>query len=118
MPRHVNLRASLVVDVGTLPQQVVNISRYRLLIADDGGGAKNDGVAWDDLNEPVIAIGDLGQRRRWFTLAAGADDDELTWWDAHNVFYRHQCTYRHAQVTQLDCHLCIIDHRATYQRNF
>src|SRR5262249_13122267 len=98
--------------------EVIDIARDGALIADDRRRAKHDGIARLNLHQPMIAVGDTGQRRGWLALASSADNRQLVSWHMANVLRTNQHASGNAQIAQLYRHLHIVDHRATHQRHF
>src|SRR5262249_21658302 len=104
MPRYVHLRTPLIVHICTLAEQIIDVTRNRLFVADYRRRAEYHHVTVYHLNKPMIAIGDLGKRRGWLTLATSADDNKLAWRYTGDIRGRNQYAGRHAQIPQLDRH--------------
>ena len=76
--RDVGVLDGVVVDVGPGLEEVVDRAGHVLLVAGDGAGADDDGVAGLDLHEAMVAVGHAGQTGHRLALGAGRGDHDLS----------------------------------------
>src|SRR5579883_2133064 len=108
---------ALIKHVRSLPEQAVDGAVYHFLVARHGRRGQYYRVARHYTNLPVVLVSDTRQGRGWLSLASRTDDDHLLWMKLVNILHANDHPFGDIQVTQINCHLDVVDHTATGQRN-
>ena len=112
MARDVGVLDGVVVDVGAGLEEVVDRPRHVLLVAGDRAGADDDGIAWLDLDEAMVAVGHSGQAGHRLALGAGRGDHDLVGGRGADLILAHDLARSVRQVAEIGGDAEVLLHRA------
>src|SRR5260370_1455810 len=115
--RNMYIGDSLVVHVGPLAEKVVDRAADHFLIARHWGSREDNRIVRLDTHQAMILVSNARKSRGWLSLAAGTDDDHALGRELVNVFGADERGLGNVQVSQVYCHLHVVDHTASNKRH-
>src|SRR5438132_13822251 len=108
---------SLVLPVSPLAEKVVCRAADHFLIARHWGSGEDNRIVRLDTHQAMILVSNARESRGWLSLAAGTDDDHALRRELTNVFGANERGLGNVQVSQVYCHLHVVDYTASNKRH-
>src|SRR5690242_16080289 len=115
--RYMYIRDALVEDFRPLPEQTIDCTMHHFLVARYGCSRQDHCISRLDTYQAMILVSYTREGRSRFTLASCTHNHNLLRFELIDILSANNHPFRHIEITQFNCHLHIVDHTATNQRN-